>query len=178
MRHSKALPVMRPENTSGANGRDARYGGARAGAWANCKWRWALASRNGEKRKQNRRRFLYEVCRKTYMTGKGSEGKLATQRSRNPIYFFHLRRDMAGQGLHSITCDIREKARTRKAFRRPQTVAFLAAAERQPTSKRDKALSRQISLFPSFIAQRRVKETLCIIRLGPRAGGSEETVWE
>lgn len=120
VRHSKALPVMRPENTSGANGKDARYGGARAGAWANCKWRWALASRNGEKTKQNNRRFLYEVCCKTYKTGKGSEGKLATQRSRNPIYFFHLRRDTAGQGLHSITCDIREKARTRKAFRRPQ----------------------------------------------------------
>lgn len=49
--HSKALPVMRPENTPGANGRDARHRFMRAGVWANGKWRWALVAGNGEKKK-------------------------------------------------------------------------------------------------------------------------------
>lgn len=128
------------------------------------------AARRG-RGKQNRGRSLWDasqVCRKTCKTGKGSEGKLARQRSRKPIYCSHLRRDMAGP--RSALRHLRRPRESRNLGRR------LAGRERWPSSpprtsqrrRRDESLSRQRSPFPSFVARRRAKETLCIIRCGSR----------
>lgn len=61
VRHSKALPVMRPENTSGANGRDARYGvprGREPGQMASGAGRWRRGTGGKKKRKQQEEVFV------------------------------------------------------------------------------------------------------------------------
>lgn len=142
---------------------------------------WALASRNGGKKENKTTGGGFCTRSAAKLTRRAKAPRANSQLKGHEIPFTFSICDVTRRAkvCTPSPATSERKQELGKAFRRPQTVAFLAAAaERQPTSERDEALSRQISLFPSFIARRRVRETLCIIRLRPRAGGSEETVWE